>query len=223
MVSLPGNDSLLFVVEKPGRIRKVHLGPSPSMETFLDIRDRVRVGSEQGLLCLAFHPDFEKNGWFYLFYTASESGAPNRLSRFQVVSGDSMIGEPSSETIFINQRDDAGNHNGGDLHFGPDGFLYVALGDEGAANDSLNNSQKIDADFFAGILRIDVDQRPESLEPNPHPAVVSHYKIPADNPFVGLETFQGKRLQPQKIRTEFWAIGLRNPWRISFDSITGDL
>ncbi len=223
MVSLPGNDSLLFVVEKPGRIRKVHLGPSPSMETFLDIRDRVRVGSEQGLLGLAFHPDFEKNGWFYLFYTASESGAPNRLSRFQVVSGDSMIGEPSSETIFINQRDDAGNHNGGDLHFGPDGFLYVALGDEGAANDSLNNSQKIDADFFAGILRIDVDQRPESLEPNPHPAVVGHYKIPADNPFVGLETFQGKRLQPQKIRTEFWAIGLRNPWRMSFDSITGDL
>ena len=101
-----------------------------------------------------------------------------------------MIGEPSSETIFINQRDDAGNHNGGDLHFGPDGFLYVALGDEGAANDSLNNSQKIDADFFAGILRIDVDQRPESLEPNPHPAVVGHYKIPADNPFVGLETFR---------------------------------
>ena len=104
-----------------------------------------------------------------------------------------MIGEPSSETIFINQRDDAGNHNGGDLHFGPDGFLYVALGDEGAANDSLNNSQKIDADFFAGILRIDVDQRPEKLGAQSSPGSCGSLQDSSRQSLRGSGDLSGKR------------------------------
>jgi uncharacterized repeat protein (TIGR03806 family) len=120
--------------------------------------------------------------------------------------------------------DQAGNHNGGDLHFGPDGYLYVSLGDEGGGNDQYNNSQLIDKDFWSGILRLDVDNRPENLVPNPH--VDQHagtYRIPADNPYIGVTTWQGRTLNPAQVRTEFYAIGLRNPWRFSFDPLTGQL
>ncbi|MGH7946371.1 MAG: PQQ-dependent sugar dehydrogenase, partial [Opitutaceae bacterium] len=120
-------------------------------------------------------------------------------------------------------RDEAGNHNGGQLLFGPDGYLYLSLGDEGGANDQFGNSQRIDRDFFAGVIRIDVDRRPGSLPPNPHAAVhPDTYSIPADNPFVGATTFNGVPLS-NAVRTEFWATGLRNPWRMSFDPATGHL
>lgn len=122
----------------------------------------------------------------------------------------------------ISQYDEASNHNGGDLHFGPDGHLYVALGDEGGGNDIFGNSQRIDRDFFAGLLRIDVDGRPGSLAPNPHPAVhAGAYTVPADNPFVGATSFNGSAVNSAAVRTEFWAVGLRNPWRFSFDPPTG--
>jgi len=223
LVAAPQDETSLFVVEKVGRVKRIQLGSEPIMEVFLDLRSQTRVSSEQGLLGLAFHPQFHENGYFFVFYTATGSGSPNRLSRFQCDLNDGWEVIENSEVILISQRDDASNHNGGDLHFGPDGYLYVALGDEGAANDSLNNSQKLDADFFAGILRLDVDQRPGSLEPQPHPAVMGHYSIPPDNPFVGLKSLNGVALDPAQLRTEFWAIGLRNPWRMSFDSVTGDL
>jgi mono/diheme cytochrome c family protein len=120
--------------------------------------------------------------------------------------------------------DQAENHNGGDLHFGADGYLYVSLGDEGEGNDSLNNSQIINKDFWSGILRLDVDNRPDNLAPNPHGAITpGTYRVPADNPFVGLTNWSGKTLDPATVRTEFYAVGLRNPWRIAFDPVTGFL
>jgi glucose/arabinose dehydrogenase len=144
--------------------------------------------------------------------------------------------DPASELVLIQQYDQASNHNGGDLHFGPDGYLYISVGDEGAANDAFLNSQRITRDFFSGILRIDVDRKAGSLAPNPHPSVltdagVARYTVPVDNPFVATSlggdwngTLRGARVLPlARVRTEFWAIGLRNPWRFSFDSATGEL
>lgn len=227
IVQMPGYQDRVFLVEKTGRIRMMTFGETEvSDDLFLNISSRVRSGSgngEQGLLGLAFHPRFQENGLFFVFYTANESGAPNRLSRFRVDLDQPFLGLLDSETILINQRDEASNHNGGDLHFGPDGYLYVALGDEGAANDTFRNSQRIDKDFFAGILRIDVDELPENLLPNPHPAVVGNYRVPKDNPFVDADSFLGSPVEKSEVRTEFWAVGLRNPWRMSFDSVTGKL
>ena len=227
IVQMPGHLDRVFIVEKTGRIRMMTFGETEiSDDVFLNISSRVRSGSgngEQGLLGLAFHPRFQENGLFFVFYTANESGAPNRLSRFQVDPEQPFIGLPDSETILINQHDEASNHNGGDLHFGPDGYLYVALGDEGAANDSFRNSQQIDKDFFAAILRIDVDELLGNLPPNPHPSVIGHYLVPKDNPFVDADSFLGSPVEKAKVRTEFWAVGLRNPWRMSFDSVTGRL
>ncbi|MDC0325301.1 PQQ-dependent sugar dehydrogenase [bacterium] len=221
IVQMPGLKDRVFVVEKAGRIRMVTLGDDPQGLTFMSLTDRVRSGGERGLLGLAFHPNYAENGFFYVFYTAQGSGSPNRLSRFSANPDDRFEGVPNTEVILIDQRDDAGNHNGGDLHFGPDGYLYVALGDEGNANDSLNNSQRIDKDFFAGILRIDVDKRPGSLLPNQHAAATDNYAIPPDNPFVGADTFLNSPVNPDRVRTEFWAVGLRNPWRMAFDPVTG--
>src|SRR5439155_9239850 len=119
--------------------------------------------------------------------TKTESGRHDRLSRFQTSPNNSNQALPNSEVPMITQADDYPNHNGGDLHFGPDGYLYVSLGDEGDQNDAGNNSQRIDKDFFSGMLRLDVDNRPDSLAPNPHAAMSPKtYSIPADNPFVGV-------------------------------------
>jgi glucose/arabinose dehydrogenase len=124
----------------------------------------------------------------------------------------------------IAQPDRADNHNGGELAFGPDGFLYLSLGDEGKAEDFFDNGQRIDRDFFSGILRLDVDRRPDSVAPNPHPAVrAGAYAVPRDNPFIGATSFDGQPVDPARVRTEFWAVGLRNPWRMSFDPATGAL
>ena len=230
LVAPPGEKGRLFVVERAGRIRVIPDLENPRRETFLSLTRNTESGSgEQGLLGLAFHPDYRRNGTFFVFYTAKGAGEPNRLSRFQADPENPNRALPDSEVILFSQRDDAGNHNGGDLHFGPDGYLYVSLGDEGNANDSLRNSQQIDRDFFAGILRIDVDKRAGNLEPNPHPAIetdengAAHYSVPADNPYVGVEEFNGRRVRLAAVRTEFWAVGLRNPWRMAFDSATGAL
>lgn len=226
MVTPPGETNRLFIVEQGGRIlliTNVAANPTPPNLTFLDIRSRVLTGGEQGLLGLAFHPDYASNGYFYVFYTAPNPRR-DRLSRFSVSSTDPNAADPGSEQIILDQVDEASNHNGGDLHFGPDGYLYVSLGDEGDGGDSLRNSQRIDKDFFSGILRIDVDKREGNLAPNPHAAVTANYLVPADNPFVGATNFNGIRLPDlTKVRTEFWATGLRNPWRMTFDPLTGVL
>jgi glucose/arabinose dehydrogenase len=235
VVSPPGETRRLFVVEKTGRIWLIPdvTAPVPSRTLFLDLSGRVAasgtLSDERGLLSLAFHPDFARNRFFYLWYTlnattAAGSGLHNRLARFEAGSGDPSRAEAASEVPLITQRDDAGNHNGGQILFGPEGLLYLSLGDEGGANDAFQNSQRIDRDFFAGIIRIDVDARPGSLAPSPHPAVhAGAYRIPPDNPFVGASAFNGSPVAAASVRTEFWATGLRNPWRMAFDPATGDL
>ncbi len=235
LVTPPGESRRLFVVEKTGRIYGIPdvTAAAPSRTLFLDLGSRVAVSSsfndERGLLALAFHPNYASNGEFFVWYTidtttAAGSGLHNRLSRFHVSPANSNTADPGSEEPLLSQRDQAGNHNGGELLFGPDGYLYLSLGDEGGGNDQFQNSQRIDRDFFAGIIRIDVDRRPDSLPPNPHPAIhPGTYAIPPDNPFIGATTFNGSAVNPAAVRTEFWATGLRNPWRMSFDSATGQL
>lgn len=222
----PGETNRLFVVERLGRIAVITNLAAPTREVFLDVASAVRLDNfnEMGLLGLAFHPQYATNGRFFVFYTATASNTrQNRLSEFRALPGSPNLGDRTSEKILIQQRDDAVNHNGGDLHFGPDGYLYISLGDEGGANDQYRNSQRITNDFFAGVLRIDVDQRPGSLPPNPHPSSLGGYSIPSDNPFVGATQFLNRAVDPARVRTEFWAVGLRNPWRMAFDPATGEL
>lgn len=227
IVSPPGETNRLFIVEKPGRIIVIPDLSNPARSTFLDLTSTVIDSGEEGLLALAFHPEFASNGFFYVYYTLNTStdagnGRHDRLSRFQVSAGNPNQASAASEIPLITQFDQASNHNGGQLTFGPDGYLYLSLGDEGNGNDSFQNGQRIDRDFFSCILRLDVDQRPGSLPPNAHPAVhAGTYRVPPDNPFVGATSFNGAAVNPANVRTEFWAIGLRNPWRMAFDSLTG--
>ena len=190
----------MFVVERGGVIRVARAGqllPEP----FLDITSLVESGgSEQGLLGVAFHPDFAHNGLFFVDYTAKAKAkakdSDNTVARYQIGS-DPDRADPASALSVIDQPDIAANHNGGMLAFGPDGYLYIALGD-GGAGGSLNG-QKLDT-LFGKLLRVDIDRGVP-------------YAIPPDNPFVGRAGAKG----------EIWAYGLRNPWRFSFDRVTGDL
>ena len=229
IVSAPGESNRLFIVEQIGRISVIPDLSSPSRLTFLDISSQVRSsGNEEGLLGLAFHPNYNRAGYpgfgsFFVFYQITVSNNRHwRLSRFNVNSGNPNQADAGSEVPLITQRDRAGNHNGGDIHFGNDGYLYIAVGDEGGANDTYDNGQHIDKDFFSAILRIDVDSNPSNLVPNNHSAVhAGTYRVPADNPFVGASAFNGAAVNPSNVRTEIWAIGLRNPWRMSLDRVTG--
>ena len=231
VASPPGETNRLFVVERAGRIKVITNLAAPSAPaTFLDISSKVATDGENGLLGLAFHPQYAANGFFYVTYSTYVAGTLyQRVARFTVTANPS-VADAASEVDLLSQLDEATNHNGGDIHFGPDGYLYYSIGDEGGGNDSFNNSQRIDKDFFSGILRIDVDRKPGSLEPNAHPSVIinsgtghANYAIPPDNPFAGATTFNGFAVTPSLVRTEFWAVGLRNPFRFSFDSATGQL
>jgi glucose/arabinose dehydrogenase len=188
----------LFVVEQSGRIRIAdEAGASPM---FLDIADQVAFGGEQGLLGLAFHPGFEDNGRFFVDYT--DTGGDTVVSEFRVADGDPDRADPSSERVLLRVAQPFANHNGGNLAFGPDGHLYVGLGDGGSGGDPMGNGQRLDT-LLGKLLRIDVDAR-GSRTP---------YGIPTDNPFV----------ERPGARPEIWAYGLRNPWRFSFDREAGDL
>jgi glucose/arabinose dehydrogenase len=188
----------LFVVEKPGRIVIVRDG-SKETTPFLDIQPLVGSdGSEQGLLGLAFHPDYSSNGEFFVNYTNLERDTV--IARYQVTT-DSEQADPSSATMLLQVDQPASNHNGGNLVFGPDGFLYIGLGDGGRTGDPWGNAQNLGV-LLGKLLRIDVDGG-------------SPYGIPADNPFM-------HSVDPG-VRPEIWAYGLRNPWRYSFDRATGDL
>ncbi len=229
IASPPGETNRLFIVERPGRIIVITNLTAPTKSVFLDLTDQTASPYiETGMFGLAFHPGFATNGYFYVYrttYGGTELGLyefRDRLSRFQVGS-DPNRAQPESELVLIDQYDDSWEHNGGDVHFGPDGYLYYSVGDWGPSFEAFPNKQPIDRDFFGGIFRIDVDSRPESLAPNPHRAAVGNYRIPSDNPFIGLTNYQGWRVEPAKIRTEFYALGLRNPFKFAFDPLTGDL
>jgi len=194
----------LFVVEQAGRIIVFANDASvTALSTFLDIRDRVDDGgNEEGLLGLAFHPDFADNGFFFVDYTASN---PDRtvIARYQVDPNDANRADPNSEVVLLEIGQPFSNHNGGQVAFGPDGFLYIALGDGGSGGDPQGNGQNRRT-LLGAILRIDVD----------NPSGGRAYGIPSDNPFAG---------NTDGFREEIYAYGLRNPWRFSFDRETGRL
>ena len=205
-VFAPGDDKRMFVLEQPGRILVIDPEARDAKEAtvFMDIHQQVNSsGNEEGLLSLAFHPDFARNGTFFCFYTARD-GAGKRTDVLSKWSVDKETGkaDPKSEQVILAVADPYSNHNGGTVLFGKDGMLYLSLGDGGAANDPQHNGQDLGS-LLAKILRIDVD----------HPADGKPYGIPKDNPFVATPG----------ARPEVWAYGLRNVWRMSFDRKTGDL
>lgn len=200
-----GSDRL-FVVEQAGIIRVFDNDASANtLTTFLDITALVSCCHELGLLGLVFHPDYETNGYFYVFYTTT-GGTPyrDRLSRFQVSAGDPDVADPASERILLEFDDEFDIHNAGGLCFGDDGYLYVSTGDEGDVGDPNDRAQDR-SQYFGKILRLDVNQNVN---------VSPYHGIPADNPFVG---------NTSGYLEEIYAWGFRNPWRISFDSVTDRL
>jgi glucose/arabinose dehydrogenase len=196
VVSPRDGSGRLFVLEQAGKVQIVQDGqilPVP----YLDIIDRVGSrGNEQGLLGLDFHPRYAENGFFYVNYT--DRNGDTVIARFQVSPDDPECADPGSEKRLMNITQPFPNHNGGEVTFGPDGYLYLGLGDGGSAGDPQGNGQSLET-RLGKILRIDVD--------NGDP-----YAIPPDNPFAAGGG-----------REEIWAYGLRNPWRFSFDKLKGDL
>ncbi len=190
------DDERLFVVQQAGLVRVVKAGKLLA-EPFLDLSDQTRSSGEQGLLGLAFPPDYASSGRFYVYYT--DLNGDSVLSRFTVTSGNPDRADETSEEILLQQDQPHSNHNGGQLAFGPDGYLYLGLGDGGSGGDPDGNGQNLSA-LLGKLLRLDV-------------SVASGYAVPGDNPFVAQPSAQ----------PEIWAYGLRNPWRFSFDRANGDL
>jgi glucose/arabinose dehydrogenase len=191
----PGSKRLLFVVEQGGTIRILR-GNDTLGSPFLDIRDRVEAGGEEGLLSVAFPPDYEQSGRFFVYYTV-RGGDVNRVSEFRrstATTADPASGRP----VIQFSHPTFGNHNGGQLQFGPDGQLYIGTGDGGGGGDPAGNGQNLNS-LLGKLLRID-----------PLPGNASAYGIPAGNPFAG----------PTPGLDEIYALGLRNPWRFSFDRKT---
>ena len=196
------NTDRLFVVERSGRIRVFPNRDDIAAAVFFDLRAPINSGpGEAGLLAIAFHPRYADSGLFYVYYTYGN--LISRISEFRVSADDPNTADTTSERVILEARQPAGNHNGGQLAFGPDGYLYIGLGDGGAADDRYRNGQN-PTTLLGAILRIDVDRREDGAQ----------YAIPPDNPFVG---------NGDGWREEIWAWGLRNPWRFSFDHLTGDL
>lgn len=194
-------DNRLFIVEQDGIIWVLDSAGNRLPEAFLNIDPRVQsTGNEQGLLGLAFHPNYQQNGYFYVYYTRT-GGGDTRVSRFTVSASNPNVADPNSELILLDVDQPFSNHNGGCLKFSPvDGYLYISLGDGGSAGDPQNNGQKKNT-HLGKILRIDVN------------AGAAPYAVPADNPFVNDPAFL----------PEIWSLGWRNPWRFSFDRLTGDM
>ncbi|HEX3800580.1 MAG TPA: PQQ-dependent sugar dehydrogenase [Verrucomicrobiae bacterium] len=217
MSEAPDGSGRLFLVEQAGRIVILQKGSDGSKsQEFFNIVDRKPfVENEEGLMSIAFHPGFQTNGLFYVYYNQQN---PRRsvISEFRVSKEDPNKADLKSERILLEvPQPISWNHKGGELSFGPDGYLYIALGDGGLGYDPHNNGQNTST-FLAKILRIDVNSRAmEGSGQNKHEL---QYGIPKDNPFVKEPPMNGLG-----VKHEIWAYGLRNPWRYSFDRETGDL
>jgi uncharacterized repeat protein (TIGR03806 family) len=236
IASPPGDSKRLFVTQLIGRVLLIPDAGNASSTLINSLELKLLVNSRpeetfqdiggRGLLSLAFHPSFSTNRQLFISYTVEINGLTyERLSRFLMSETSPNFVDPTSETVFIELEQTAlpNSHTGGDLHFGPDGYLYMSWGDEGGDNDAHNNGQKLNQDFWSSIMRIDVEKRPDNVEPNPHPAIKldelnkAYYSVPSDNPFFTPPN------TPVDVRTEFFAIGFRNPWRFTFDQLTGRL
>ena len=193
-------DNRLFIVEQGGLIKILNDDATVNPIPFLDISSIVNSGGERGLLGLAFHPDYENNGYFFVNY--SNSSGDTQVSRFTVDGSDPNIANPASELHIITIVQPYSNHNGGCLQFGPDGYLFIGMGDGGSAGDPEARAQNL-TEMLGKMLRLDIDNTANG----------NNYAIPADNPFIS---------DPNAL-DEIWAYGLRNPWRFSFDNLDGAL
>lgn len=188
-------DERLFIVEKTGKIKIILEDGNLLSTPFLDISGQITTQGERGLLGLAFHPEYSSNGYFFINYT--DLSGDTQISRFRVNSSNPNIADPNSEISILKFEQPESNHNGGDLVFGPDGYLYISSGDGGEFGDPNHRAQSIN-EFLGKILRIDID----------NPSGGKAYGIPSDNPFINIS----------HARPEIWALGLRNPWRFSIDT-----
>jgi uncharacterized repeat protein (TIGR03806 family) len=253
VTSAPGETNRLFIAERGGVIRVVsNLATTPASAAYLNLTSLLGGGEtlttdgENGFLSLVFHPDFVNNRTLFVYYSiqVSEGGSTKqfqRLHRIVLSSATSNTPTISSHQPMLTIVDRATNHNGGSLGFGPDGYLYLSLGDEGNADDSFDNARYINqrfdstvkrTGFWGKMLRLDVDNRAGSLTPNasqqnsttfPSAVHTGTYKIPADNPFIGTTSWHNETIDPLTVRTEIYATGLRNPFRWTFDQPTGRL
>ena len=197
LTSAPGDTQNLYVVEKGGVVKVVDSVSKAVVRVFIDISGRVSNGSEQGLLGLAFDPAYATSGEFYLSYTNTVGDSV--IARYRRSTVNPNVGDPASEVVVLFVDQPFANHNGGMIAFGPaDGYLYIGLGDGGSGNDPGNRAQNMN-ELLGKLLRIDVRTQP--------------YTVPADNPFV----------MQMGARPEIWSLGLRNPWRFSFDRTLRDL
>jgi glucose/arabinose dehydrogenase len=192
----------IFIVQQTGQIR-ISSGGTLLPTPFLNISALVSCCGEQGLLGLAFHPDYATNGFFYVNYT--NVAGDTVVARYEVSANDPNVADPNSAQTVLTQDQPFTNHNGGQLAFGPDGYLYIALGDGGSGGDPQDNGQNLNT-WLGKLLRVEVNGDDFPGDPN------RNYAVPPDNPFVGIAGLD-----------EIWAYGLRNPWRCTFDRVTGDL
>ena len=200
----------VFILEQTGLIRIVKNGQL-NATPFLDLSTVIdNSANEQGLLGLAFHPDYNNNGYFYVNYTRDPGAGDDltTIARYQVSAGNPDVANPVGTKI-LEIPQDAGNHNGGDIHFGADGFLYIAMGDGGGSNDRYGHAQDV-LSLKGKMLRIDVDG--QAVDGDDLCGLVQNYGIPSSNPFADRAGCD-----------EIWSYGLRNPWRFSFDRDTGDM
>ena len=196
VTSPPGDNARIFVVEKAGTIRIVKQGTTLATP-FLDIHTQVSTGSEQGLLGLAFHPSFRTNGLFVINYT--DQSGNTKVNLYRTSNNDPDRADPTTEQSVLSVDQPFPNHNGGMVAFGPDGQLYIGMGDGGSAGDPQGNGQKRST-LLGKIVRLSI-------------SASGQVSVPSDNPFVG----------EAGTRAEIWSLGVRNPWRFSFDRATGDL
>jgi glucose/arabinose dehydrogenase/plastocyanin len=210
----------MFVVQRTGQILIIDQDGTLLEDPFLDISALVKIDhQEQGLLGLAFHPDYENNGLFYIYYSDFRTNGDHFLVERRVSADDPNRADPESARVLLSEEDPFTNHNGGTLHFGPDGYLYLSIGDGGSAGDPYDNAQDLST-VLGKILRVDVNTQGDAP-----------YSIPAENPFAGggiiPEPVAGQLAQTgdyrPDARREIWAYGLRNPWQFAFDRATGDL
>lgn len=241
----PGETNRLYVIQRAGLIRVVNsLSTTPAAADFMNLASHLSTQGtpltttgECGLLSMAFHPNYNQNGYFYLYFSITSGGQLyQRLARFQAVGtpgsyNAATSASASTQQPLLTMRDEASNHNGGDLAFGADGYLYLSLGDEGGANDTYNNARFINKDFWGQMLRLDVDSKAANLAPNAHtqtnatnfPSAVhaGTYRVPTDNPFIGRTSWHNLAINASTVRTEIFATGLRNPFRFTMDPSTG--
>jgi len=195
----------LYVLEQFGRVRVVEPDGAVRPEPFVDLSGRILSGGERGLLGLAFHPEYARNRRLFVHYSRAGDGA-TVVSELRA-AGDGRTADPGSERVLLGVAQPFSNHNGGQMAFGPDGYLYIGLGDGGAGGDPYGNAQNTDV-LLGKLLRIDVDGQPTDGRA---------YAIPPDNPYAS------GGVRPGGGRPEIWAYGLRNPWQLSFDPEGGDL